>query len=174
MTQPEFYLFGDQQLHDGLRLLARILGGLAEEAPRAVCTERLRQYCDCPPAAFKVAWASLMKSGLLRRDQKAHDHWVLAHDLSTITLEDLVHCLLSRRRSYRKSPAEAGRSERLSKDVDVFLSHAAIEINQQAFGYLRRMFLDRLECKAQVFFPCATAVRFEPFDAYNSAEQAAP
>lgn len=174
MTHAEFYLFGNQQLHDGLRLLARILGGLAEEAPRAVSIERLRQYCDCPPAAFKAAWASLVKSGLLRRDQNTHDHWMLAHDLSTITLEDLVHCILARRRSCRKSVAETGRSERLSKDVDVFLSHAAIEINQQAFRYLRRMFLDRLECKAQVFFPCATPVRFEPFDAYNSAEQAGP
>lgn len=174
MTQPEFYLFGDQQLHDGLRLLARILGGLAEEAPRAVSIERLQQYCDCPPAAFKAAWASLMKSGLLRRDQDMHDHWMLAHDLSTITLEDMVRCILARRRSCRKSLAEAGRSERLSKDVDVFLSHAAMEINQQAFSYLRRMFLDRLESRTPVFFPFATSVPFGSFDAHNSAEQAGP
>lgn len=160
MARHESYLFGDQQLHNGLRTLARILGGLAEEAPRAVCIERLQQYCDCSAAGFSAAWASLVKSNLVRRDEEKPEHWLLARDLGTMTLEDLVHCILSRRRPGKESTPESDSTERLSKDVDVFLSHATIEINQQAFKYLRCMSLDRLEHRTQVFFPFATSFHF--------------
>ncbi|PUA18466.1 hypothetical protein [Glaciimonas sp. PCH181] len=151
MTAPEPYLFGNQQLHHGLGTLTRILGGLAADAPHAVRINRIREYCDYSRVGFGTAWASLVKSNLVRRDEQQPDHWRLAHDLGAITLEDLVHCVFAQsRKDDDETLAEISTSERLSKDVDIFLSQATIEINQQAFKYLRCTSLERLKRRTQV------------------------
>ncbi len=151
MTKAEPYLFGDQHLHNRLGILVGILGSLAVETPRAVPIRRLREYCDCSSIGVNAALACLAQSNFVRLGDEKPGYWRLANDLSLITLEDLVYCILStRKRRRQNSPAEKDTSERLAKNVDLFLSQATIEINQQAFKYLRCMSLDRLKRRPQV------------------------
>lgn len=139
-------ILGNGALHDQFLLATEILTALVSSAPGALSTAQLESDTGRPLKALEKSCAGLLRTQVIRRHESLPEHWVLACESGSMTLEDVFRSVVAQQVSRRRLPAVRRRNpERRYHDVDLLLTQATMAINQSVCQHLRRFSLERLK-----------------------------
>jgi DNA-binding IscR family transcriptional regulator len=146
-------LFGDSALYARLCLITGVLGSFVSFAPRPVNAAELERQTGCPPGELAELCALLADAGLIRPHPGQQQHWLLARETSSITLEDAFRCALNKQAARGAADRPDVTPAPVRREVDMLVMQATMGINQSVLQHLRRFSLDRLKMTAAGMFP---------------------
>ena len=150
MITSDDYILGNSGLHQRVRVITDLLGKFVSSAPRAVSIKQLHEHTGLPVKQLTKLCSSLGRAALLRPHKGTPGEWELACAASTITLEDVLRCVIvekgvSASAKAAKLALPEGESNSVARDVDLLVMQATMSVNQSVFQHLRKFSLDRLK-----------------------------
>ena len=150
MITSDDYILGNSGLHQRVRVITDLLGKFVSSAPKALSIKQLHERTGIPVKQLTKLCGGLGRAALLRPHRGAPGAWELACAASTITLEDVLRCVIveqgaSAGAKAAKLSLPEGESNGVARDVDLLVMQATMSVNQSVFQHLRKFSLDRLK-----------------------------
>ncbi len=164
------HILGNVALQERFFMYAEVLAHIVSRTSRPVSLGQLESDSDLPPVELKRLCNQLERAGILNKHPNLPEGWSLGKDPGTVTLEDVLRCVLAEGRRRGGSSREAGdRRFGGDHDLDLLLMQAAMAVDENIFKQLRTFSLDRLKVNATEAYSSNKPLRIGQFNEMDEA-----